>query len=169
MSRCLCCRKLREDDELRECCWCGAAGPYCRQCEECRQCKKFLPGYHMCGENALHEIKYDEAAGVCADCDSEDGETWRTCLKHLKRCVECDTLLCDDRGKHCCRWRSSDKRQYCQTWTCTGCGRVPRKKGPVCAAHREDMRNRFIDSVVEDVQSQPAHVLESLLKRLKRE
>ena len=118
MSRCLCCKKLREFDELSECVWCYDKGPYCRKCDNCESCKEPHPGDWSCGENSNHDLIKGEFKTKCFVCDE-----FVYCAKCVVKCAcgrtpehyLCSTDYGDD---HTCCWRSEDGKKWCKARVC---------------------------------------------------
>lgn len=166
--KCRDCRKPRPESALRTCFSCDDAGPYCNKCGECKKCTQDLPGDWRCevGYESHEFAPGDTQRFICVDCDCVN-DAWRVCPKHVRHCSECNDVLCSNEFKHTCCWRSDDDEEGCEVRVCIKCGYVPRTTEglPVCAAHRPQMRERYVEEVLGEMSQD---MVQMFLKKIKR-
>ena len=168
--KCSGCRIIRPAAALRPCFSCDDPGPYCRVCDECKKCKQDLPGDWQCqvGHESHTFDPSDTQRFLCVDCPCID-DAWRVCPKHVRHCSECNAILCSS-WRHVCCWRTDDDddEEGCETLVCEKCGHVPRTTEglPVCAQHKPQMRERYVDEVISEMSPE---LVQMFLKKIKNQ
>ncbi len=163
MSRCVGCKKLKEDHKLRCCIYCNDQGPYCKKCNKCKACDEALPGVWTCGDGGDHDLPQQGFKGKCVD-DDEDYWYCEACLKKCP-CGNGDThYLCKGgRGScfdtHECTWHSKEGNKYthCKTLVCRKYCGIKEISGEIvlfCPKHRptisESLRNAVVQHIKEN-------------------
>jgi len=155
MSKCLGCKKYRDDDKLRGCVFCNDPGPYCKKCDKCKTCSEYAPGDWTCGEDGNHNLTKDGFKTKCVDCD----EFW-FCEMCVRKCPcgkgESHYLCIDHYDYHQCSWRSEDDKIRCDELVCREfCSIVDitGEKILFCPKHKPRISESLRDAVIEHIKN----------------
>lgn len=158
MSRCLGCKKLKENHKLRSCLYCDDKGPYCVHCDKCLTCKESLPGNWTCGDGGNHNMTKSGFKAKCVD----DVEGYWRCEECLAQCTcgqgETHYLCKDGRGSchdsHQCTWRNKEDSKGCKKLVCKkycGIKDISGETVLFCPKHRPNISDSLRDAVVRHI------------------
>ena len=149
MSRCLCCKKLREPNQLSECVQCAHSGPYCKKCTQCAQCESNHPGDWTCGDSD-HQLKRGEFRAKCITCDEFD-----YCMKCVTKCPcgKGETHYLCKSYRHECIWHNENDTEQCRVRVCEKYCGIEDLTGEIrlfCPSHKPRISKRLREIVLSE-------------------